>query len=120
MKIGCALYDLGNYSESLPWHMRAIKMDPYFVVAYIHLAKTFSAVRSTKCSLITYIVIILLLFCRIVNYYNISLTKSKAVCHFYFSFIFCKYFAIVGLAVSVICVPCIAGDKVAMAPKSSS
>ncbi|BFZ08063.1 hypothetical protein BsWGS_11102 [Bradybaena similaris] len=54
MKIGCALYDLGNYSESLPWHMRAIKMDPYFVVAYIHLAKTFSALRDYEKAEITF------------------------------------------------------------------
>lgn len=45
MKIGAVLYDMEEYSESLPWHMRAIQMDPYFVVAYIHLAKTYSAVR---------------------------------------------------------------------------
>ncbi|CAG5132383.1 unnamed protein product [Candidula unifasciata] len=48
MKIGRVLYDLGKYSQSLPWHIRAIKMDPFFVVAYIHLAKTFSALRDYK------------------------------------------------------------------------
>ncbi|CAL1543347.1 unnamed protein product [Lymnaea stagnalis] len=44
-KLGGTLYDMGQYKESLPLLMKAIKLDPYFVLAYVHMAKTLSKLR---------------------------------------------------------------------------
>ncbi|KAH9503774.1 JmjC domain-containing protein 8 [Bulinus truncatus] len=41
-KLGITLFSLELYHDALPLFMKAIVLDPYFVLAYIHMAKTLS------------------------------------------------------------------------------
>ncbi|XP_055882037.1 uncharacterized protein LOC106054114 isoform X2 [Biomphalaria glabrata] len=44
-KLGLALFNMGLYRDALPQFMKAIKLDPYFVLAYIHMAKSLAKLR---------------------------------------------------------------------------
>ena len=44
MKYGHSLMEMGKLEESLAWHKKAIKIDPFFVVAYLNLGRTYAKV----------------------------------------------------------------------------